>query len=179
MLNRIHNWKVFYGLIFIAGVILMVFGVGIYRLTIISNLIPISIILSVGTASYILSRKHYHKHNKGYGVFFGLLQNICSWGFIVCYLFMATNYYMADNEPRNLKFKIKSKSSMSGPKRKRKEKKPLVTIDYFGFEKELVFKYEDTKSVESAEEVSLTVNNGLFGFDILDHYEVVEKNLKQ
>jgi hypothetical protein len=49
-----------------------------------------------------------------------------------------------------------------------------VTIDYFGLQKELVFRYEDTEKVENADEVSLTVKNGFFGFDILDHYEPVD-----
>jgi hypothetical protein len=175
MFKKIDKWKVFYALVFVTGLILMVLGIRIYRVTVISNLIPISIILSVGTVTYMAGKKHYHKHNKGYGIFFGLLQNTCSWGFISCYLFMASNYYLADNEDRNLKFEIKSKSSMSGSKRRRNERKPLVTIDYFGFEKELVFRYTDTKKVENADEVSVSVDKGFFGFDVLDHYETVDK----
>lgn len=175
MFNKIDKWKVFYALVFITGLILMVFEVGLYRVTVISKFIPISIILSIGTVTYIASKKHYHKHNKGYGIFFGLLQNTCSWGFISCYLFMATNYYLADNEHRNLKFKIKSKGSMTGSKISRNKWKPLVTIDYFGFDKELVFRYTDTKKVENADEVIVIVEKGFFGFDVLDHYEAVEK----
>ena len=64
---------------------------------------------------------------------------------------------------------------MPGPRRGRDERKPLVTIDYFGFEKELVFRYKDTKKVENADEVSLKVDEGFFGFDVLDHYETVDK----
>lgn len=175
MFKKIDKWKVFYALIFITGLILMVFEVKLYRVTVISKLVPISIILSIGTVTYIASKKHYHKHNKGYGILFGLLQNTCSWGFISCYLFMATNYYLADNEQRNLKFKIKSKGSMTGSKISRNKWKPLVEIDYFGFDKELVFRHTDTKKVENADEVIVVVEKGFFGFDVLDYYAAVEK----
>lgn len=151
----------------------MAFEVRIYRLTIINILVPISIILLVGIGAYFVSKNHYNKHNILSGTLSGLLQNICSWGFISCYLFMATNYYLADSETRDLKLKIESKSSMSGPKGKRAKRKPLVTIDYFGLQKELVFSYKDTEKVENADEVILIVKNGFLGFDILDQYEPV------
>lgn len=88
---------------------------------------------------------------------------------------MATNYYLADNENRTLKFRIKSKSSMTGPKRRRDERKPLATIDYFGFEKELVFQYRDTEKVKNADEITLTIRKGLLGYDILGHYDTVDE----
>ena len=175
MSSKAAKWKILYGAVFITGAILMIFEVGIYRKTVISNLIPISIILFVGTVTYIAGRNHYHKHNKGYGVFFGLMQNTCSWGFICCYLFMATNYYLANNKQRDLKFEIKSKSSMTGSKGQRDRRKPLVTIDYFGIEKELVFQYEDTEKIKEADEVIVRVKKGFFGFDVFDQYDAVDK----
>lgn len=174
MTRKISKWTIFYASVSIVGLILMAFEVRIYRLTLINTLIPISIFLFVGIGAYIVSKKHYNRHNMLSGPLSGLLQNICSWGFISCYLFMATNYYLADNETRDLKLKIESKSSMSGSKGNRTKRKPLVTIDYFGLQKELVFRYEDTEKVENADEVSLTVKSGFFGFDILDHYEPID-----
>src|SRR6478736_6476789 len=171
--KQVDKWKIFYYVTFLTGITLLVLEIFIYRVTIIRTTIPISIILSVGVLTFLFNKNHYNKTYNIRGVFFPLMQNIVSWGFIACYLFMATNYYLADNELKDLKFEIKSKSSMPGPKRRRDERKPLVTIDYFGFKKELVFSYEDTERIENADKVNLTVRKGLLGFDILDHYDAV------
>ena len=61
---------------------------------------------------------------------------------------------------------------MSGPKGHSDERQPLVTIDYFSFEKELVFRYVDTDKVNRADSVTVVVRKGGLGFDILDNYDV-------
>lgn len=165
----------FYYLTFLTGITLLVLEIFIYRVTIIRTIVPISIILVVGVAAFFINRNHYKTTYDVQGIFFPLMQNIVSWGFIACYLFMATNYYLADDELKDLKFEIKSKSSMPGSKRRRDERKPLATIDYFGFKKQLVFNYEDTERVENADKINLTVRKGLLGFDIVDHYDVVDR----
>jgi hypothetical protein len=86
---------------------------------------------------------------------------------------MATNYYLANGDQKKSSFQIQSKSSMPGPRGRREERKPLVTIDYFGLKKELVFNFNSTKRVENADKVNVIVRKGLLGFDILDHYDVV------
>lgn len=174
--KQLDKWKIFYFVTFLTGITLLVFEISIYRVTIIRTIIPVSIILSVGVLIFLFNKNHFNKINNTRGVFFPLMQNITSWGFIACYLFMSTNYYLSDNELKELKFEIKSKSSMPGPKGRRDERKPLVTIDYFGFKKELVFSYEDTERIENADKVNLTVRKGLLGFDILDHYDTVDNS---
>jgi hypothetical protein len=100
------------------------------------------------------------------------MQNLISWGFISCYVFMATNYYLADKTTTEYRLLIKGKSSMSGSKQHRYERKPLIIIDYFKFEKELVFRYEDADKVHKADSVKVKVRKGGVGFDILDDYDV-------
>jgi hypothetical protein len=168
------GWKIFYCLAFITGAILSIFEVYLYRLTIISVTIPVSIILTVGVSTFLFGRSHYKRNFNTRGIFFPLFQNIISWGFISCYIFMAVNYYGADSEVRRIEFEIKSKSSMPGSKGNRDKRSPLVTINYFGMDKELVFKYVDTKRVHAATKVTVTVKRGLFGFDVLDHCDVVD-----
>jgi hypothetical protein len=156
------------------GAILSVFEIYLYRLTIISVTIPISIILIVGLITFLLSRSHYKRNFNTRGIFFPLFQNIISWGFISCFVFMAVNYYGAEPEVRRIEFDIKSKSSMPGSKGNRDKRSPLVTINYFGVDKELVFKYVETKRVDAARKVTVTVKRGLLGFDVVDHYDVVD-----
>jgi hypothetical protein len=170
----LNKWKVLYFATALTGIMLLVLEISIYRVTIIEATIPISIIFSVGVLTFFINKKHYAMTYNIHGVFFPLMQNIVSWGFIACYLFMATNYYLADNDLHDLQFEIKSKSSISGPRTRRHERKPLVTIDYFGFKKELVFKYKDTEKVEKAQKIDLRIKKGLLGFDIVDYYDTVD-----
>ncbi len=172
--QQADRWKVFYIITFLTGIILMVFEIHIYRLTIINAIIPTSVILTVGTIAFTINWSNSRTAFNAKGIFSALTQNMGSWGFIACYLFMATNYHFANNELKDLSFVIESKSSMTGPKGRRNERKPLVIIDYYGFKKELVFSFNDTKRVEKADKVNVTVRKGLLGFDILEHYDVIE-----
>ncbi|HEY0031550.1 MAG TPA: hypothetical protein VGC65_12370 [Bacteroidia bacterium] len=165
-------WKIFYALTGFLGSVLMFFGIFIYRQTIIDTYIPISIIIAVCFFTFYFNRKHYKKTYLLTGNFFPIMQNLISWGFISCYIFMATNYYLADKTTTEYRFLIKEKSWMSGSKHHRGERKPLVTIDYFKFEKELVFRYADTDEVNKADSVIVKVRKGGLGFDILDDYNV-------
>jgi heme/copper-type cytochrome/quinol oxidase subunit 4 len=174
--EKYAKWKKYYFIGFIAGLILMIFQIFLFRKTIIPIWIPLTIILTIGTVTFIFNRTHFNRTNNSSGWFFSLLQNICSWGFMFCYLFMSMNYYFADAEQLTSRFEIKSKSSMSGARGYRNERKPLVTIDYFGLEKVLVFSYNDTHKIDKATKVSLTVRKGLLGFDILEHYNTVDND---
>ncbi len=166
-------WKGFYATTGILGLVLMIFQISIYRQTIIKTYIPISIILIVGFVSFYFNRQHYKKTYLLTGNFFPIMQNLISWGFISCYFFMATNYYLADEAITEYKFEIKEKSSMPGPKGHRDETKPLVTINYFNFRKELVFLYSEAGKVDKADSVIVLVKKGGLGFDVLDTYDVM------
>jgi hypothetical protein len=85
---------------------------------------------------------------------------------------MTSNYYLADKLTTEYKFEIKEKTSMSGSKGHSDERKPLVRIDYFEFEKELIFSYSDTEKVSNADSVKVTVRKGAFGFEILEDFDV-------
>ena len=164
--------KGFYKITTFLGLILLAFEITIYRKTIIYTYIPISIILIAGFITFYFNRQHYKKSNRLLGNFFPIMQNIISWGFITCYIFMATNYYLADKATTEYKFKIKEKNSMSGLKGHRNERQPLVTIDYFNFEKDLVFRFVDTDKVNKADSVKVSVRKGGLGFDILNEYDI-------
>lgn len=165
-------WKGFYAMTGFLGLVLIVFEISIYRRTIINTYIPIAIILVIGFLTFNFNRQHYKKTYFLTGNFFPIMQNLISWGFISCYVFMATNYYFAEKATTEYSFIIKEKSSMPGSKHHRNERKPLVTIDYFNFEKELVFRFPDTDSVNKADSVFVIVRKGGLGFDILEDYDV-------
>jgi len=172
-INNVRLWKGFYAAILFIGLILAVFEVTIYQSTVINVFIPISITGFVGFIAFWFNKNHYNKIYMLNGNFFPLLNNVFSWGFITCYIFMAVNYYFPDHEITIYKFPIVEKSSMSGGKGNREKRQPLVRIDYFGVEKELVFGYSNTHKVDKADSVQVTVRKGKLGFDVFEHYNVL------
>ncbi len=52
---------------------------------------------------------------------------------------------------------------------------PLVKIDYFGSDKELVFHQFDIESVNNADSVKIKTRKGFFGFDVIESYNVLLK----
>ncbi len=171
--KKVKFWKGFYILTFFLGMVLMIFEINIYRKTIIDSSILFPIILVIGLVTFYFNKHHYNKTCLLTGNFFPLIQNLFSWGFISCYAFMATNYYLADKTTTEYKFLIKEKSSMPvDDDHHWSERKPLVRIDYFNFEKELVFYYVDKEKVDKADSVILSVRKGGLGFDIIDEYDV-------
>jgi hypothetical protein len=88
---------------------------------------------------------------------------------------MATNYYFANKDITTHKIPIKYKSSLPGGRGHRNERKPLIAIDYFGFEKELVFRFSQTGKVKQADSAILKSRKGFLGFDVLNYYDLLIK----
>lgn len=164
--------RIFYSTIFFLGLILIIFEISLYRKTIINIYIPISIILVAGLTGFIINKEHYKKTYALTSNFYPLIQNLCSWGFISYYLFMSINYYFSEEKTTTYKFPIKEKSSLPGPKYNRDKREPLVRIDYFDFEKELIFRHFESDKVNRADSVIISVKKGKLGYDILDEYDV-------
>jgi hypothetical protein len=165
------KWKAFYGVTLFLGLISAILEVSLYRQTIISVSIPLSIIVLIGITAFIFNRKHYSKTYSTSGFFFPLFQNIVSWGFLASYLFIALNFYLAPEKTTDHKFKIQAKDSMPASGRSAK-RVPLVDIDYFGFKKELVFGYKDTEEINKSDSVLVTSKKGALGFDVIRSYSV-------
>jgi hypothetical protein len=156
----------------IAGMILIVFAVVLYRKTIIAPAIPVGITLSVTCIAFLARKKEAAGMPVFRGYFLAFMSALIFWGFLACYALMAINYYAAENRIQHYTFKIEERGSLVGPKRHRERRSPTVTINYFGFEKELVFPYEDTQEVKAAQNVKLFVRRGYLGYDIIERKEV-------
>ena len=164
--------KIIYPTIFFLGAILMIFQIEIYRNTIIDLLIPIGIIIVVGIIAFILDFKNYKKtyEYSGFGLYlYSIMHYTIGLGFIICSIFMLTNYYMADSEPVQMTYEIVERSSLPGRKYHRDERKPTFKINYNGKTKELVFPHKYYKNMEFYSNVELEVKKGYFGFDILEN----------
>jgi 5,10-methenyltetrahydromethanopterin hydrogenase len=64
---------------------------------------------------------------------------------------------------------------MTGRRHHRNEREPILTIDYFGVGKELIFTYDQTESVNKADSIIMTVKKGRFGFDVIKKYDVIAR----
>ncbi|WP_344730724.1 hypothetical protein [Corallibacter vietnamensis] len=165
--------KIFYPTIFFLGAILMIFQIKIYRNTIIDLIIPIGIIMVIGIIAFILDFKNYKKTYaySGIGLYlYSIMHYIIGFGFIVCSIFMLTNYYFADQNVKTESYKIIDRTWL--PERVGKtgsEKQPVFTIKYKGKRKELVFYSQFYEKMNSYNTVEFETRKGFFGFDILEN----------
>ncbi|MGR7814021.1 hypothetical protein [Lacinutrix undariae] len=167
----------FYKIIFIFGLIAMIWQIHIYRQTVIPFIIPISIVLIMGLLTTFLALNDFQKlfnYSRKMSLYFwAFIQSAVSWGFLACALFMLTNYYMAPAEAHKQTYKIIDRSSLPGRKHYRHERKPTFKINHNGQLKELVFAHKYYPKKDFYQSIDLTVKKGFLGYDIL-----VEQNLK-
>jgi hypothetical protein len=163
--------KVIYAIACIAGIIFLMCEVGLFRYTIISPGIPAGIIIAVGLVAFVIDKNRYQQTYAIKGWFFPLFQNIFSWGFFACYLFVAANYYLSTGPAKSYKLKIVEVSSTNGGRGDGYKQIPTVYIDYFGFKKELIFNNDDRARVIHPQSVLVTAQKGFLGFDILTSYK--------
>ncbi len=164
--------KILYPTLFFIGLILIIFEIKIFRITMIDLSIPIGMILLVGTISFIIDFKNYKKTYKKSRIalyIYSVLQYLISYGFIVCSIFILSNYYFADKELLKKTFEIVERSSLPGREYHREERSPTFRINYNGKIKELVFEHKYYKKMESYDSIEVEVRNGFFGFDILEN----------
>jgi hypothetical protein len=164
--------KILYPVILISGLFLMAWQVVIFRNTIIDYSILIGIILIIGVITFGLDFKNYGKTYSYSGIglyFYSSMHYFFGYGFIVCSIFMLTNFYLADKNPIKKRFEIVERSSLPGSKHRREERKPTFRIIYKGKEKELVFQHKYFEKMKSYKNVELEIRKGYFGFDILEN----------
>ena len=159
--------------LFILGLISLVFEIILYRKTIIELKIPLIIWLTPGI---ILTPLLYNRMNdidgmKAHWTMHYILHT-CMTGAFILYAFMATNYYLATDYAETKTFKVIEKGSLPGSKNNRSERQPYVMINYEGMEKQLIFSYPETTKINSAKTATLRVKKGLWGYDILENYDV-------
>lgn len=146
--------------LFFSGIILTVGEISIYRKTIIDWKIPTAIWLGVGLISVIYLRKYlgYYTNN----IFLQLLFSVCSFGGLLTYSFMATNYYFINNVKTKV---IKTPIIKTGhlAKGKNRCEYPYADVNIEGAKKELIFPCDF--EIEKFKFVSVSLKPGLWGFD--------------
>lgn len=162
-------WKIWYTTTLFIGLVLMYFMLNIYNLTIIKPIILVSIILALSLVAFMLIKNHYRKTYSKNSLFYPIFQSILSWGFIACYLFMATNYYLADSTNKVYRLRIKKKGMITSGGVETWDSKPYpyIIVDYSGCEKTLDYTSAYTDKVNAADSVEITASKGAMGFDVI------------
>ncbi len=163
--------KLYYKVIFLVGLIAISWEIRIYRQTIIDIKVLFGIIFIIGFLTMFLTLKDFKKlfkySKKTSLYFYAFIQSIVSWGFLACSIFMFTNYYLKSEGVKKQTFKIVERSSLSGGRRNRDERKPMFKIMYEGELKELIFTHKYYEKMESYKNIELIVKKGFLGYDLL------------
>lgn len=145
----------------ILGIWLFVLEINLYRKTIIPFTVPFAVTLLFTTVTFFLIRHDYQRTYPRAALFYSFVQSLLSFGFIGCFCFMTLNYYFAKKDVEILSFAIKGKHRIGT-----KNPQPAIEIDYKGVDKQLVFYTGQQEEVNASDSVLLTVQKGLFGYDI-------------
>lgn len=157
------------GLLFISGLLLTVWAIEIYRHTVISWVYPTllwslpGIILTPVLYNY-LNRKIWTKSWLLHSVF-----NICTWGGIVVYCFMAGNFYSASNTTSVVQVPVINKGHLAKGRNGCGE--PWLEVEYNGEIKQLIF--DCGTNIDKIQLVQLTISKGFLGFDVIRNQNLV------
>lgn len=156
-------------ILFLFGIALAIWGITIFRLTII-DIKTLFIIATIGTAFAFITIKKILKSS--YAHFWILFISIAvgGGGFYFSTLFL--NQYFADKNSVTNEFKIIDTGNLARGRRSSCSQ-PFAIIDFNGIEKQLVFYCDYEKTIMNFSKVLLTYKNGLFGFDIIETKELL------
>jgi hypothetical protein len=172
---KVKQRKIFYTSMFFLGLILIIWEVEIYRKTIIDWYIPSLIILFSGILAFYIDFKNFKETYKYVGkelYLYSIMHYFVGFGFIVCSIFMLTNYYLSNSKYVSETYKILDRTELPSGKSAGKSK-PAFIINYKGKNKELVFYSEYLDSLNYYSKIQITSKKGFLGFDI-----ITQKKLK-
>ncbi|WP_426585082.1 hypothetical protein [Mucilaginibacter sp. R-33] len=156
--------RFFIFLAFFAGLCALVPEIGLFRLT----FIPLSACLEIWTAFTIISFTihiplFWKRYSVSNALWLSVLYGYASAG-LPLYIFMATNYYCADNKTSQQTFGVISAQVGQG------KLSPNVVINYKGLDKQLFYPWD--APVTKYKSVSLSIKKGYWGFDIVYQQDI-------
>ncbi len=164
------------GGMFLVGLILTIWEINIYRVTLISPNLLLAIWISTGLIATPLMKKTFNIYcfnpvSPGRTpIFFHILSNTVSFGGVLIFLFMWTN----QNFTNHIKNIITANVILYGRLAKSKNScgEPYVHISYKNKEKELVFPCGT--EIEKYSRVYIEVERGILGFDVITNKTLIE-----
>ena len=158
----------FQGIVTFVSLILILWNIFLFRKTIIPIWIPLLIFIISGFLVLQFGRnKIKYLKNATHSYWKLLVYSIVVYGGMTMFCFMALNYFMPRSEKQPFYLRIIRTGELTN---NRGCDPTYAVVDYFGFEKELVFPCNtDFKGKKS---VLVNIKIGLFGFPIVDQKSI-------
>jgi len=99
--------------------------------------------------------------------------NLLGWGNLICFLFLAINFYGSANEKNVEKVAITEWSSQRGGKGRRNKRLPVFTINYKDLKKEFVFTHQYYANRAAYKTIVLTTQKGFLGYTTIKDKELL------
>lgn len=160
--------SIIFSALFIAGLLITVLEINIYRNTFINYTIPAAIWLLPGIIPAFMFRSFWVKYISTESLFLILVYNICTWGGFATYIFMASNFYFTQNKTTTEVLHILSIGKLA--KGRDDCSQPYANIVHNWEEKEIFFDCDVPVSIFNA--VELKTQTGLWGYEV-----IIEKHL--
>jgi hypothetical protein len=156
--------------LFFIGICLFIWTLSLFQHTIMDVTILFAILL---IPTFILTPLFYNKLNEIEGKkmawYIHFLIHIAMTGSFLLFSVLSTNYYLAESQKSNFKFRIIKIGRLSSRKGKGV---PYAVINYKGMEKQLEFRQSDSDKLDTAHFVNMEVKKGFLGFDVLEKFSV-------
>jgi hypothetical protein len=163
--------KIFFTILFFAGLTSAIFEIDIYRKTFIPIAIPIAIYLLTGLLSTPFFLKTLPPVLEKTGLFYQFIFNTLSWGGVATCLFMATNFYFSKNDRSAIELTILGSGNLA--KGRSGCATPYAEVNYQGIDKELMFPCETIVSKYNT--IILTLDKGLLGYDVVKSQKLLSQ----
>ena len=150
-------------ILFFTSMALTIWGINIYRLTIIDikylfAVIAFGIIAAFLTLTFLIK--------SSYSTFWTFFIKAAIGGGLFYFSFLFLNQQFASKEVSTEQFQIIKKGTLP-PGKGGHCHQPYVVVDFYDLEKELIFYCQDADKVKYASKVNLAYSKGLFGFNII------------
>lgn len=173
--KNLKLWSNLYAFIMLIGILSLVAEIYIYRKTFMNLYVLVLLTVLPSVISYwlMLNHGHYRAVQVSQKSYFPLILWVPSVGFITSFLFISTNYYLADEENMVVQeYWIKEQTVTKGRK---VVPQPIITIEQNGRDRELVFPSDYVKQAAASDRLQLTLKPGFFGYDVIEKQKLITK----
>jgi hypothetical protein len=146
-----------------ASIILIIWEMFIFRKTFINFFIPFSLFIIGGLLLFFILRKKIKYYiETEHGLLSQVFHGTVLFGGTLMFIFMFLNYYLPVNKIELIELKVIETGNLTN---RRGCDAPFAKVDYYGFEKQLVFPCNT--NLNSANYIKVKLQKGLFGFMVV------------
>jgi hypothetical protein len=167
---NITSSRVIFNALFFIGALLTVWELEIYENTFIDYRIPTLLWIGPGLCLTPVLRKTLAFHMNTSSLLLQLIYNVVTWGGIIVFTFMATNFYFTEQNTWQHTLKIKSNGSLAGGGGGRC-RIPYVVVDWMGNEKQIEFPCGT--ALAQADSIKVDLKKGLLGYEVIVDKELM------